>query len=162
MWTEGRWLTVSIYLTSLPCQGRVPSLCMSPSFPVCIPKAGKTRLPTLFETAALTTELLTHYIQVHSHTHARTQDKIVTMTNETTLEKWHTYDRSAAIEQPVTSWPLSTVDFSTAVTLKLLLLTHTLRNERHKRVSLAVCEERTEQRRLTCLRLHCLLSCGEL
>lgn len=27
---EGRWLTVSIYRTSLPCRGGVPSLCVSP------------------------------------------------------------------------------------------------------------------------------------
>lgn len=30
MLTEGRCLTVSIYLTSLPCQGGVPSACVSP------------------------------------------------------------------------------------------------------------------------------------
>lgn len=59
-------------MTSLPCQGRVPSLCVSPCLwseafiTLCVLKAGKTRFSTLPETAALNTNLLTHYTEYTS------------------------------------------------------------------------------------------------
>lgn len=110
---------------------------------LCLLKAGKTRLSILWQTTTLTKQLLTDHMQ---STSARAH-------SEQKPWQWHqwqtvqllTNDKDMADLQWETN--LSRVNLSVnsgffhCCHLKLLLLTHTLRNGRRKRALPAVCEE---------------------
>lgn len=163
MLTDGRWLTVSIYQTSFPCQGRVPSLCMSP----CL--LSEAFIPPVY-TEGWKNQIIHTFRNHNTHYRAlNTLHRIYKCTGTQTSRTGQRYDLTNNRWEMTHIWQIccekptchkltsqSTVDFSTAVTLKLLLLTHTLRNGR----SFACGMWREE--RLTCFCLHCLLSCGEL
>lgn len=155
---EGRWLTVSIYRTSLPCRGGVRSLCVSPclwreAFLAPVYTEGWKNLITHTlrnhnaHYAALTT--FTCRLQVQTLTHAFLLDK---------NGKQHRYWEMTHIRQICCEWhtchELTCVNsvFFYCCHLQLPLLNHTLRNGWSQCVTAVLCEEGRDECRGTCRR----------